>query len=175
MVWVEANKESLAYICVKDQETIKQEYELIEFASNAAEALKKTVKKTQSACAEFWRRVVLAYNRCQTSVAKRLEALPEHEMFLKHLQDRCSEDEQAIQRVKELDEKILKTKVAHAAVSIHLLEDQLRLIPAKIVGIKTPAAQYEITIIFLEPSGFENIAAEANAWRKFMNEQAGPP
>ena len=76
--------------------------------------------------------------------------------------------------MKELDEKILKTKVAHAAVSIHLLEDQLRLIPAKIVGIKTPAAQHEITIIFLEPSGFENIAAEANIWRKFMNEQAGP-
>ena len=54
---------------------------------------------------------------------KRLEAFPKHEMFLKHLQDKCNEDEQAIQQVKELDEKILKTEVAHAAMSIHLLED----------------------------------------------------
>ena len=73
-----------------------------------------------------------------------------------------------------MDEKILKTKVAHAAVSIHLLEDQLCLILARIAGIKTPAAQHEITIRFLEPSGFGNIAAEATIWRKFMNEQAGP-
>ena len=125
MAWVEANKEYLADIFVKDQETIKQEYELIEFASNVAEELKKAVKRTQGACAEFCRRVLLTYNQCQTSAAKRLEALLEHEMFLKHLQDKCSEDEQAIQQVKELDEKILKTKAVHATLSIHLLEDQM--------------------------------------------------
>ena len=65
----------------------------------------------------------MTYNRCHTSTVNRLEALPKHEMFLKHLQNRCSKDEQTIQQVKELDEKILKTEVAHAAVSIHLLED----------------------------------------------------
>ena len=75
MDWVEANKESPTDIFVKDQETIKQEYELIEFASNAAEELKKTVKKRQSAFAEFCRRVLLTYNRCQTFAVKRLEAL----------------------------------------------------------------------------------------------------
>ena len=95
------------------------------------------MKRTQGAYAEFCSRVLLTYNRCQTSAAKRLEALPEHEMFLKHLQDKCNEDEQAIQQVKELDEKILKNEVTHAAVSIHLLEDQLRLVPARIAGIKT--------------------------------------
>ena len=137
VTWVEANKESPADIFVKDQETIKQEYELIEFASNTIEELKKIVKKTQSACAEFCRRVILTYNWCQTSTTKRLEALPEHEVFLKHLQDKHSEDEQAIQRVKELDERILKTEVAHPAMSIHFLEDQLRLIPARIAGIKS--------------------------------------
>ena len=174
MDWVEANKKYPVDILVKDQETINQEYKLIEFVGNASEELKKIVKKTQSACAEFCRRVLLTYNRCHTSAANILEALLEHEMFLKHLQDRCNEDEQAIQQVKELDEKILKTEVAHGAVSIHLLEDQLRLIPARIAGIKTQATQHEITIRFLEPPGFENIEAEANVWRNFMNEQAGP-
>ena len=48
------------------------------------------------------------------------------------------------------------------------------LIPVRIVGVKSQASQHEITIIFLKPSGFENIAAEENVWRKFMNEQAGP-
>ena len=100
MDWVEANKESPTDIFVKDQETIKQEYDLIEFASNAVEELKKTVKKTQSACAEFCRRVPLTYNRCQTSATKRLEVLPKREMFVKQLQERCSEDEQALQQAR---------------------------------------------------------------------------
>ena len=73
-----------------------------------------------------------------------------------------------------MDEWILKNAVTHAAVSIHLLEDQMRLIPARIEGLKTQAAKYEINIQFLEPSGFESIAADANAWKKFTNEQAGP-
>ena len=137
MAWVEANKEYPTDIFVKDQETIKQEYELIEFASKAAEELKKEVKRTQGAYVEFCRTVLLSYNRCQTSALKRLEGLPEHEIFLKNLQDRCNEDEKAIQQVKELDEKILKNEVAHTIVSIHLLEDQLCLIPARIAGVKT--------------------------------------
>ena len=73
-----------------------------------------------------------------------------------------------------MDEWILKNAVAHATVSIHLLEDQLRLILARIEGVKTQAAKYKINIRFLEPSGFESIAAYANAWKKFINEQAGP-
>ena len=50
----------------------------------------------------------------------------------------------------------------------------MHLIPARIAGVKSQAAQHEITIKFLEPSGFENIEVEENVWRKFMNEQVGP-
>ena len=100
--------------------------------------------------------------------------LLEHEIFLKQLQEQCSEDEQAIHLVEKLDEEVLKTEIAHATVSSHLLEDQLRLIPARVAGVKAQVAKYEITIRFLEPSGFENIAADANVWRNFMNEHARP-
>ena len=172
MVWVETNKESPADLSVKDQETLKQEYELMEFASNVAEEFKNIVKKTKTACVEFYRRVLFTYNWCLTSAEKRLEVLPEHELFLKHLQDRYNKDEQAIQQVKDLDEWILKNEVAHAAVSIHLLEDQMRLIPTRIEGVKTQASKYNIR--FLEPSRFESIATDVNAWKKFTNEQAGP-
>ena len=87
---------------------------------------------------------------------------------------RYQEDEQKIQQVKDLDEQILKDAVAHAAVGIHLLEDQLCLSPTRIEVVKNQAAKYEINIRFLEPSEFENIAAEAQAWKKFFNDQAGP-
>ena len=50
----------------------------------------------------------------------------------------------------------------------------MHLIPARIEGVKTQAAKHEISSRFLEPSGFEGIAADANIWKKFMNEQAGP-
>ena len=68
----------------------------------------------------------------------------------------------------------MKNEVAHAAVSIHLLEDQLRLSPVRIEVVKNQATKYEINICFLEPSDFEGIAAEARAWKKFINDQAGP-
>ena len=85
MVWVETNKESPADLFVKDQQTLKQEYELMEFASNVTKEFKKTVKKTKTACVEFCRRVLFTYNRCQNFAEKILEVLPEHELFLKHL------------------------------------------------------------------------------------------
>ena len=72
-------------ISVKDLETLKLECELIKFSSKAAEELVKPVRKTKNACAEFSRRVLLTYNRCQTSARRRLEELPEHEIFLKQL------------------------------------------------------------------------------------------
>ena len=81
MAWVETNKESPIDISVKYLETIKLEYELIEFASKATEELIKAVRKTKNAHAKFCRRVLLTYNRCQTSAAKRLEVLPEHKIF----------------------------------------------------------------------------------------------
>ena len=84
------------------------------------------------------------------------------------------EGEQEIQQFKDLDEQILKNAVAHAAVSIHLLEEQLHLSPARIEVIKNQAAKYEINICFLEPSDFEGIAAEAQAWKNFTNDQEDP-
>ena len=72
MKWAKKSKEPPADVPPKDQETIKLEYELIEFASKAVEELVKTVRKTKSAWAEFCRRVLLAYNRCQISASKRL-------------------------------------------------------------------------------------------------------
>ena len=62
MTWVETIKEPPADVPPKDLETINLEYELTEFASKAAKELVKTVRKMKSACAEFYRRVLLSYN-----------------------------------------------------------------------------------------------------------------
>ena len=90
------------------------------------------------------------------------------------LQNRYQEDEQRIQQVKVLDEQILKDEVAHFAVNVQLLEDQLRLSSARIEVIKNKVAKFEINIRFLEPSEFKNIASKALAWNKFLNNQVGP-
>ena len=78
-----------------------------------------------------------------------------------------------IQLVKSLDEKVLKTVIDQAAVNNHLLEDQLHLIPSRVANIKSQAAKHEITIRFLEPSGFETIATDANIWKQFINDVVG--
>ena len=45
MTWLETNKEPLADVPIKDLETIKMEYELIEFVIKAAGELVKTVSE----------------------------------------------------------------------------------------------------------------------------------
>ena len=174
MTWLETTKEPPADAPIKDLEIVKLEYELIEFGSKAAEELVKEVRRTKGACAKFCRKVLITYNHFQTSAKKRLEELPDHEGFLKQLQEIWKEDEQGIQLVKGLDEKVLKIAIAQATVSNHLLEDQLHLIPAKVANIKSQATKYEITIRFLEPSRFETIAKNENVWKKFMTDQARP-
>ena len=100
--------------------------------------------------------------------------MPEHELFIEHLQNRYQEDKQEIQQVKDLDEKILKIVVSHVAVSIHLLEEQLCLSLTRIEVVKNQATNYDINIHFIEPSDFEGIVAEPQAWKKFINDQARP-
>ena len=170
MIWLETTEEPSSDAPIKDLETVKLEYELIEFGSKVAEELVKVVRRTKGVCAEFCTKVLITYNRCQTAAKRRLEELSDHEGFLKQLQERCEEDEQVIQLVKGLDEKVLKIAIAQVAVSSHLLGDQLRLIPAKVANIKAQVAKHEITIRFLEPSGFETIATYANVWKKFIND-----
>ena len=57
---------------------------------------------------------------------------------------------------------MLKNVIAQVAVSNHLLQDQLRLLPARMANIKAQVAKHEVTIRFLEPSEFETIVTDAN-------------
>ena len=97
MVWIETNNESPIELPVKDQQSLKKEYDLLEFAINVAEEFKKTIKKTKGACVEYCRRVLATYNRCQISAVKRLDAIPEHKLFIEHLQNTYQKDEEEIQ------------------------------------------------------------------------------
>ena len=63
--------------------------------------------------------------------------LSEHETFLKQLQEQCSEDERDIQLVEKLDEELLRTEIAHATISSHLLKNQLHSIPSRVAGVKS--------------------------------------
>ena len=68
----------------------------------------------------------------------------------------------------------MRSEVDHSAISVQLLEDQLRLSAAMIEAIKNQDAKFEINIKFLEPFAFEGIASEASAWKKFLDAQVGP-
>ena len=87
MTWLETTKEPLADAPIKDLETVKLEYELIEFKSKAAEELVKEVRRTKGVCAEFCRKVLIIYNRCQKYAKRMLEELFDHEGFFKQLQE----------------------------------------------------------------------------------------
>ena len=103
-----------------------------------------------------------------------MDAFPYHNLFLEILHRRYHEDEKRIHHIKALDEQTLRNEVDHSTISVQLLEDHLRLSTARIEAIRNQAAKFEINIRFLEPSEFESIASEASAWKKFLNNQAGP-
>ena len=63
----------------------------------------------------------------------------------------------------------MRNEVAHSAVSVQFLEDQLCLSAARIEVIRNQVAKFEINIHFLEPSEFESIGLEASAWNNFLN------
>ena len=174
LTWFETTKEPPANSPIKDLERVKLDYELIEFKSKATEELVKMARRTKIVCTNLCRKVPTNYNRCQTSIKKRLDELPKHEEYLKQLQARLQEDELGIQLIKSLDEKVLRTVIAHETVSNHLLEDQLQLIPARVANIKSQVSKHEVTIRFLEPSEFETIVTNANIWNQFINEVVGP-
>ena len=171
---MDANEDILANLPSKDEQGLKQDYDLLEFAINIAEEFKKAIKKTRGDCTEYCRRLLITCNQFQVTAEQRLYSFQENQPFIEILQNRYQEDEQRIQQVKVLDAQILKDEVAHLVVSVQLLEDQIRLSSTRIEVIKNQAAKFEININFLELSEFESIASEAQAWKKFLNNQAGP-
>ena len=90
------------------------------------------------------------------------------------LQKRHQDAEARMQQIQSIDAIVLKNEVGHAAISIQVLEDQLRLSPARIEAIQNQVDKFEINIQFLEPCAFEGLAAEAAAWKKFLENQDGP-
>ena len=104
MARLEANDETPVDLPSKDQQALRQDYDLLEFAINTAKEFKKAVKKTKGDYAEFCRRLLITYNRCQVAAEQRMDTFPDHNLFLEMLQSRYQEDEQRIQHIKALDE-----------------------------------------------------------------------
>ena len=174
MARLENNEETPADLPAKDQQALKRDYNLVEFAINTAEDFKKAVNKTKGLCTGFFRRLLITYNRCQIEVEERLEAFPDHDAFVELLQKRFQEEEAKVQDIKALDDLILRSQVAHLAVSVQLLEDQRRLSTSRVEAIKNQAEKFEINIQFLQPCAFEGISNEFAAWMKFLDSQVGP-
>ena len=120
----------------------------MDFNSKAAAKLTAVVGKTLDKCMDFYKRELTTHNRCQTSSTKRLHEFPGQEEHLKYLHDRLQEDELIIEQVKGLNEKIVKSLVAQAAVSNCLLEDQPR-VTQRVAEIQSQLVVHEVLVRIL--------------------------
>ena len=82
MTRLENNEETPTELPSKDQQVLKWDYDLLEFAINTAEDFKRAVKKTKGSCTEFFRRLLITYNRCQVEAEQRLDVFPDHNSFM---------------------------------------------------------------------------------------------
>ena len=85
MVRLEANEEIPTNLPAKDQQGLRQDYDLLEFSINTAEEFKKVVKKTKGACTKFCRRLLITYIRCQVAAEQRMDTFPYHNLFAEML------------------------------------------------------------------------------------------
>ena len=122
---------------------------------------------------EYFKRFLNAYNHCQTEAELGFEEFLDHETFVDILQKGHQDAEARTQQIQSIDAIVLKNEVGNVAVSIQVLEDQLRLSPARIEAIRNQVDKFEINIQFLEPCAFEGLIGEAAAWKKFFENQAG--
>ena len=97
-----------------------------------------------------------------------------HDSFVEMLQKVQQDEEEKVQHIKAINDQVLRNEIGHTTVSVHLLEDQVQLNIAKVDAIRNQAGKFELNIQFLEPSSFEILTAEAAAWKKFLENQAGP-
>ena len=88
MARLEENDEVPAELPSKDRQTLKQDHDLLEFAISTAEEFKKADRKTKGACTKFFRRLLITYNQCQVEAEQRLDAFPDHILFVEILQQR---------------------------------------------------------------------------------------
>ena len=63
MARLENNEETPTELPSKDRQALKQDYDLLEFSINISKELKKDVRKMKGACTEFFRRLLITYNR----------------------------------------------------------------------------------------------------------------
>ena len=63
---------------------------------------------------------------------------------------------------------MIKSVISQGAVRNCLLEDQLRVIPARMDDRKTQVSKHESMVQFLEPTEFEIIVLDVVAWKQFI-------
>ena len=85
MARLENNEETPAELPSNNQQALKRDYDLLEFAINTAEDFIKVVKNKKGACTEFFRRLLITYNRCQIEAEQRLDVFPDHNSFVEML------------------------------------------------------------------------------------------
>ena len=73
-----------------------------------------------------------------------------------------------MQLIKKLDERVIKNVIAQDAINNYLLDDQFRLLPARMADISVQASKHEVTVRFLEPTEFQIIASDAKAWKQSL-------
>ena len=70
--------------------------------------------------------------------------------------------------------KVIKSLVDQAAVSNFLLEDHIRVTPARLAEIQSQLSVDEVTVRILEPMDFKTITADATTLKQFMDGLAWP-
>ena len=114
----------------------------------------------------------LVHNKFQTSSASNIKYFPDKDQHLNYLHDRLDEHEQRIQKIEGISDEVVKSWIAQASISNHLLEDLYRVTPPKMAEVESQLAVHEVTVRLLEPVDYRTIIKEANSWGEYISRPA---
>ena len=100
-------------------------------------------------CAEFYKKRFLTHNKCQIPSPSKFKDFPDKEQHLKFVQYRFLEDEQNILKMEVIKEEDVKTWIAQASVSSHLLEYLYKLTPPKVIEVESQLVVHEVIVRLL--------------------------
>ena len=112
LTWIEANVAFPVYLLQNTTKGLRIELELLDFCSKSALRLTTGIKNTLERCTDFYKKMRIVLNKCQTSLAEKIKEFPDKEEQLKYLQDRLHEDELSIQKIEGITEEAVKYWIA---------------------------------------------------------------
>ena len=144
------------------------------FGCRTVVRLNTAIEKTIEKCATFYKGIHFVHNQCMVLIGAPDQDFPVKEEHLKNLQERLLKGEESISKLDDVSEEDTRIWIIQASGHKLLLEEYLSQNVPKVKEIRSQLSKHEVVVRVLEPTEYQVINEEAQAWGIFIKTPTGP-